>query len=271
MPNEGDAAMAIPVGVQLYSVRHEAAKDLPGVLARIKAIGYDGVEFAGYYDHPAPALRRMLDDAGLVCCGTHTGLDALLGDQLERTVELHQTIGATRAIVPGMAAEYTASAAAWRRTAGLFNEIAARLAEHGMETGYHNHHTEFTPTDTGELPWDIFFGNTVPAVIMQFDTGNAWLGGGDALTFLRKYPGRARSVHLKPFSPSLATPASPHAGFRPAIGEDETPWPELLRTCETRGGVQWYVVEYESDKYPPMQAIEICWRNLRQIMARQGG
>jgi sugar phosphate isomerase/epimerase len=259
--------MAIPVGVQLYSVRQEAAADLPAVLARVKAMGYDGVEFAGYYEHQAPALRRMLDTAGLVCCGTHTGMNALLGDELERTVEFHQTIGATRPIVPGMPAEYTANAAAWKRTAGVFNQIASRLEPYGMQTGYHNHHTEFTPTDSGELPWDIFFGNTVDAVIMQFDTGNAWLGGGQALPFLRKYPGRARSVHLKPFSPSLATAAAPHAGFRPAIGEDQTPWPELLRTCESVGGAEWYVIEYESDKYPPMEAIDICLRNLRRIMA----
>ena len=135
-----------------------------------------------------------------------------------------------------------------------------------MQTGYHNHHTEFTASDSGELPWDIFFGNTVDDVIMQFDTGNAWLGGGEALPFLRKYPGRARSVHLKPFSPSLATEAAPEAGFKPAIGEDETPWPELLQTCESTGGVEWYVIEYESDKYPAMEAIDICLRNLRGIM-----
>ena len=56
------------------------------------------------------------------------------------------------------------------------------------------------------------------------------------------------------------------AGFRPAIGEDETPWAELLHTCETLGGVEWYVIEYESDKYPALEAIDICLRNLRTIM-----
>ena len=262
--------MTIPIAVQLYSVRHDAAADLPAVLARVKEMGYDGVEFAGYYDHSAEALRKMLDQTGLTCCGTHSGINVLLGDELERTVEFHQTIGATRPIVPGLPAEYTASAAAWKRTADTFNEIAARLKAYGMQTGYHNHHTEFTASDSGELPWDILFGNTVDDVIMQFDTGNAWFGGGEALPFLRKYPGRARSVHLKPFSPSLVTEADPHAGFKPAIGEDETPWPELLQTCESIGGVEWYVIEYESDKYPAMEAIDICLRNLREIMAADG-
>jgi len=258
--------MSIPVAVQVYSVRDEAAADLAGVLARIKKMGYDGVEFAGYYDHSAEAIKKMLDDTGLAVCGTHSGIDTLMGDELEPSIEFHKTIGNTRPIVPGLPGEYTESAEAWKNTAGVFNEIAAKLAEVGMETGYHNHHTEFTPFDNGELPWDIFFGNTVNDVIMQFDTGNAWLGGGEALPFLKKYPGRAKTVHLKPFSPSLVTEDSPHAGFRPAIGEDETPWDELLETCETTGGTEWYIIEYESDKYPPMEAIDICLKGLKAIM-----
>lgn len=263
--------MTIPVGVQLYSVRNDAAADLPAVLARIKQMGYDGVEFAGYYDHTPKDLRRMLDDAGLACCGTHTRIDALLGDALEKTVEEHQVIGTIRPIVPGLPPEYKESAEAWKRTAEVFNGIAERLKAHGMETGYHNHHTEFAPFDSGEVPWDIFFGSTVDDVIMQFDTGNAWLGGGQALPFLRKYPGRARSVHLKPFSPSLSTQEDPHGGFKPAIGEDETPWAELLSVCETVGGVEWYVIEYESDKYPPMEAVDICLRGLKGIQAGERG
>lgn len=259
--------MSIPVGVQLYSVRDDAAADLPAVLARVVEMGYDGVEFAGYYDHTPKALRQMLDDAGLVCCGTHTRLDALSGDQFEKTVEEHKVIGATRPIVPGLPPECVESPEAWKQTAEAFNEIAGKLADHGMQTGYHNHHTEFTAFDTGEVPWDIFFGNTAAEVIMQFDTGNAWLGGGEALPFLRKYPGRARSVHLKPFSPSLSTEADPHGGFKPAIGEDETPWTELLETCESVGGVEWYVIEYESDRYPPMEAIDRCLAGLRQIIS----
>jgi len=258
--------MAIPIAVQMYSVREDAAADLPGVLARIADMGYDGVEFAGYYDHSGPDIRKMLDDTGLVCCGTHSRIDTLLGDEFGRTVDLHQTLGATRPIVPGLSAEYTQSADAWRKTAGIFNEIAAKLKAHGMQTGYHNHHTEFTPSDSGELPWDIFFGNTVDDVIMQFDTGNAMFGGGEAIPFLKAYPGRARTVHLKSFSPSLVSGDNPHAGFGPAIGEDETPWAELLEACETVGGTEWYIVEYESDKYPPMEAVDICLRNLRNMM-----
>ncbi|MCS7066416.1 MAG: hypothetical protein NZL85_09115, partial [Fimbriimonadales bacterium] len=85
--------MSIKVGVQLYSVRDDCQRDLPGTLQAVAQIGYAGVEFAGYYGYDAKTLRQMLDDNGLVCCGTHIGIDQLLGDNFERTVEFHQTLG----------------------------------------------------------------------------------------------------------------------------------------------------------------------------------
>lgn len=68
-----------------------------------------------------------------------------------------------------------------------------------MVTGYHNHFTEFAPLD-GEMPWDTFFGNTKKEVVMQLDTGNAMHGGADPVPFLKRYPGRALTVHLKEYA-----------------------------------------------------------------------
>ena len=253
----------IPIALQLYSVRDEAAKDLPGVLKAVAKIGYEGVEFAGYYGHSPEDLRRLLDDNGLRCAGTHIGLETLLGDEFEKSVEFHKTIGNKFPIVPGFAEQYRNSRAAWRKTADLFNELADKLAPLGMRTGYHNHNIEFQPLD-GELPWDTFFGNTKPAVVMQFDVGNAMSGGANPVTFLERYPHRAATVHAKPYSPSLDKD-NPGAGFRPIIGEDEAPWAEIFRLCETAGDTEWYIVEYESDKYPPMQAVDLCLRKLKEM------
>lgn len=254
----------IPIAVQLYSVREEAAANLPGVLSAIAEMGYEGVEFAGYYGYSAQDLRKLLDDTGLKVAGAHVGIDTLLGDDFEKSVEFHQTIGNSYPIVPGLPGQYTESRDAWLRTAQIFNEIADKLAPYGMQTGYHNHHTEFTPLD-GEEPWDTFFGNTKESVIMQLDTGNAMHGGADPVPYLKRYPGRAITVHLKPYSPSLKTEDDPHGGFRPCIGEDESPWRDILNLCESIGGTKWYIVEYESDKYQPMDAIKRCLDALRAM------
>ncbi len=247
----------LPIAVQLYSVRDDCAKDLPGVLSAVAKMGYEGVEFAGYYGYDAVALRTLLDDNGLKVCGCHVGLDTLIGDELENSIAFHQALGNINLIVPGLPGSRTASTEAWLETARTMNEIAATLAPLGMRTGYHNHTIEFQPfTPGGELPWDTFFGNTDPAVIMQFDTGNAMHGGAEALPFLRNYPGRAKTVHLKEYSAT-----DPNA----LLGAGSVPFEEIFAVCESTGGTEWYIVEQESYAYPPLECIDRCLQYLRSI------
>lgn len=246
----------IPVGLQLYSVRDDCAKDLVKTVTAVAKMGYRGVEFAGYHGRDARTLRKLLDDVGLQCCGTHIGLDTLLGDALPETIEFNQILGNRFLIVPGLDAKHTSSRQAWQNTARTFNEIAEKVKPHGMRVGYHNHTTEFHALD-GELPWNTFFGNTRNDVVMQFDTGNAMHGGGDATLYLKRYPGRAATVHIKPFSKS-----KPNA----LLGDDELPWPEIFRLCETIGNTEWYIVEYESDAYAPLISVE----KTLEVMRRWG-
>jgi len=252
----------IPIGVQLYSVRTECAKDLPKTLAAIAKMGYAGAEFAGYYDYSAKDLRKMLDDVGLNCCGTHIGLDTLQGDALKATVEFNQILGNKFLIVPWIDEAKRANKAACTETAKVFNAIADALEPFGMRTGYHNHHAEFTPVD-GETPWDSLFGATKSSVVMQLDTGNGLAGNADLIGILKKFPGRAGTLHLKPYSPSLAATGGMEAGFKPLIGEDEVPWNDVFSLVEGAGGTEWYIVEYESDAYPPLEAVDRCLKVLR--------
>ncbi len=218
-------------------------------------MGYVGVEFAGYYGYDAPALRKMLDDLGLMVAGAHVGIDTLLGDELKRSVEFHQILGNRFLIVPGLPEARRNSRAAWLETARTMNAIAAELRPHGMRTGYHNHTIEFVPLD-GELPWDTFFGNTDPDVVMQFDTGNALHGGAAASPFIRRYPSRATTVHLKEYAA---------ANDRALIGEGDVPWPDIFELCETVGGTEWYIVEQESYAFPPLDCVDRCLQSLRAM------
>jgi sugar phosphate isomerase/epimerase len=253
----------IPIALQLYSVRTDCEKDLAGTLAAVAEMGYDGVEFAGYYGRSAAELRTMLDDLGLVAAGTHTGLDTLMRDQLAETVAFNRTLGNRFLIVPSLPEERRSSRQAWLETAALFNEIAEALAPGGMVTGYHNHYVEFQPLD-GELPWDTFFGNTRQDVVMQIDLGNALRGGADPVPFIERYPGRAVTVHLKSYSQEAGR-ADPRLGYRPLIGEDDIPWEQVFSTCEKVGGTEWYIVEYESDAYPPLEAVDRFLKALRSM------
>lgn len=246
----------IPIGLQLYSVRQDCEKDLPAVLAAVRKMGYQAVEFAGYYGRDAKTLRQLLDDHGLKCCGTHTALNTLLGAEFPRTVEFNATLGNKFLIVPSLDANRRQGKKGWQETAALFNELAARAAASQMRVGYHNHSIEFTPVD-GELPWDLFFGTTRKDVVMQFDTCNAAHGGGDATVYLKRYPGRATTVHIKPYSKT-----KPNA----LMGDDELPWKEVFNLCETVAGTEWYIVEYESDAFPPLVSVD----KTLQVLKRWG-
>jgi len=222
-------------------------------------MGYDGVEFAGYYGRSADELRKMLDGLGLKVAGTHIGIETLLGDELDKTIEFNRTIGNKFLIVPGFPRERTKSKATWLETAKVMNDIAEKLRHRGMRTGYHNHSMEFQPLE-GALPWDIFFGATVHDVVMQLDTGNAMHGGvtmDGLLDILKKYKGRATTVHLKEYSKS---------NDKAIIGEGDTRWKELLSTCETVGAAQWYIIEQESYAFSPLECAKRCVQNLRGML-----
>lgn len=247
----------IPVGVQVYSVRREAEKDLAGTLAKIAQMGYEGVEFAGYYGHSAKAVRQMLDDNGIVCCGTHTGMDTLSDQNLAATIEYNQILGNKYLIVPWLNPRSDNPREAWLQYAERFNALAEKVRPHGMMVGYHDHAHDHAPLgDT--TPWDILFSNTVKDVVMQIDTGNTMSGGADPLSYLRKYPGRAITVHLKEYSAT---------NKNAMIGEGDVNWAEFLRLTRTIGGTRWYIIEEEKDIVPPLEGIEISLRNFERLRA----
>jgi len=252
-------AKKIPIGLQLYSVRDACGKDLPGVLAAVAKMGYQGVEFAGYHGRKAEELRKMLDDNGLKCCGTHTGLDTLTGNALQGTIEFNKTIGNKYLIVPGLPHANMASVQALIGTAKLFTELAEKVntldnAPAGMCVGYHAHGGDFKAVG-GQVPWEVLFSHAGPAVVMQLDTGNCLDGGGDPIAILKKFPGRSATIHLKE-----------HGGKPGAvIGEGLVKWQEVFDLCETTGGTQWYIVEQESYAGSPLDAVKGCLESLHKM------
>jgi sugar phosphate isomerase/epimerase len=240
----------IPVGVQLYSVRGVAAKDFPGTIEAVAKLGYKGVEFAGYYgwDAKPKELRKLLDDNGLKCCGTHTGLNTITGDALKATAELHSVLGNPYLTVPSMSAK---DEQGWLDLAGKFNDILPQADALGMRIGYHAHGGDFRDLG-GKTPWEIFFDNTDKRVLMQIDTGNCLAGGGDPVAMLKKYPGRSLTVHLKE-----------QGGAEGAvIGQGDIPWKDVFEVCETTGGTLWYIVEHETGP-GSLDGIRGCLEGLR--------
>lgn len=247
----------IPIALQLYSVRGECTGDLPATLKTVAELGYEGVEPWGYdgqavewLGHRPAELRKMLDDNGLRCCGMHIATGALLGDNLARTVELNAALG-NRFLIVAADKPRMSAAESTLKLAAILNEVAAKLKPQAMYTGYHAHGFDFEVVE-GMIAWDRLFSNTDPDVIMQMDIGNCANGGGDPIGTLKKFPGRARSVHLKDYGGPAGS----------VIGEGEADWPEVFRLCETEHPTEWYVVE---EGGPEGLGFEVCGRSLQAL------
>ena len=248
----------VPVGLQLYAIRGECEKDLIGALAGVAALGYAGVEPWGHrgddvswMGRAAADLRRLLDDQGLTCCGIHMATEALIGDNLARSIELSQILGNHFLIV---AADHgrmqTMNGIADLAT--ILNQAADTLQPLSLFTGYHAHGFDFAEVE-GEQAWYHLFRQTKPEVIMQLDIGNSAGGGGDPVDILRTFPGRAKSVHLKDYGKPGCV-----------IGEGIADWDEIFRLCDTTQPVEWYVVE---EGGPDGLGFDVCGRSLAALKA----
>jgi sugar phosphate isomerase/epimerase len=248
-------AKKIPIGLQVYSVRNEAQKDLAGVIAQVAEMGYDGVEFAGYYNWPAEKIRKLLDEHKLKCCGTHTGVNEMMGERFAKTVEFNKTIGNKNLIAPsGMR---TGSQEAVVQFAKQMTELAAKAKEQGMRVGYHNHAGEFD-AKAGFIAWEVFASNSSKDVILQVDIGHIARAGADPAKYMQMFPGRLTTVHVKDFAKGKPDPV---------VGEGEVDWPAMFKICEGAGGTEWYIIEDEAT-VGPMQRIKTDIQNLRKLLAK---
>jgi sugar phosphate isomerase/epimerase len=223
----------IPIGFQLYTVRGEFEKDVPGTLKALGQMGYQGVEFWGYAgtpkvyrDYSGADLRRILDDNGLKCCGMHLELGALSGDKLKRTVENDQALGNIYLNVAA-AKDRMVSVPKISELATLLNLASMQCRDFKMMVGYHAHPFDFVRFN-GRFAWEYLFSRTLPEINMQMDVGNCLSGGGDPIAMLKEFPGRTRTIHIKEHEDKTF---------------DSDYYKEVFRLCETTCGTRWYIVE----------------------------
>ncbi|MCL1856287.1 MAG: sugar phosphate isomerase/epimerase [Kiritimatiellaeota bacterium] len=248
----------IPIGVQLYSVRGDVAGDAAGTLSAIKAMGYEGVEFAGLHQHAPSVWKAMLGDSGLCAVGAHIGFDRVLPENLRETIDTYKAIGCASVAVAGLPHDWTDTLDGYRRVCSVMNLAAVTLAKEGMALGYHNHDFEFKFVEN-RIPYDLMTKCLTADVFLQLDIGNLYRGGIDGVAFARTHAKRLNTVHLKAYKADCETAV---------IGEDDISWTAALAACESAGAVRWYVVEHEAYANPPMVCIKQCLDTLTRIASR---
>lgn len=250
----------LPVGLELYSVRDELAKDLMGTVRTVANQGYEVVEFYSPYfswttDY-AKDVRKLLDELNIKCLSTHNPRAALDGDGLKKAIELNQIIGSKTIVVasPGR----TDTKDDWKKIADALTAASEALKPLKMRTGYHNHQLEFTEKD-GVRPMPFLAANTPKDVTLQFDVGTCMEVGYDPIAWINANPGRIRSLHLKDWG------AGADKGYKVLFGEGDTPWKGLLDAAEAKGGAEYYLIEQEGSRFPPFETSEKCLANFRKV------
>jgi sugar phosphate isomerase/epimerase len=246
----------VPVATQLWCVRKQLAQDIPGTLQALSSIGFQAVELENAFKKSGPEWRKHLDATRLQACGFHHRLDELQGDKLAATVEFNQAIGNRNLIVRSLPDEVYTSADLLAKTATAINEVAERLKPHKMRVGYHNHTTDFNRIE-GEYWWNRFADRTTKDVVLQLDTGNASeMEGVPLVELIRRNAGRTVSMHVKPHSKK-----NPDA----YLGADELDWPTIMTASESVGGIEWYIIEYEREGVPPLEALEANFESFKKL------
>ena len=244
------------VGLELFSVREDLARDLFGTVRTVAKIGYEAVEFFSPYYQWEPAyakqVRQLLDEVGLVAPSTHNGANVFTPEGLKKAIELNQTIG-SNLIVMASAGRGVATIDDWKRVAERLAAASETLRPLGMRAGFHNHQLEFTAID-GTRPMDVIAKNTPQDFVLQLDVGTCVHAGQDPVAWIKANPGRITSIHCKDWAPGEGE----NKGYHVLTGEGAAPWKAIRAAAESVGGVETYLIEQEGSRFPPFETATKC-------------
>ena len=177
---------------QLYSARNYPS--FPELLSKLSQIGYKQVEGYGGLYADAAGLRAELDKDGLSMPTGHFGLDML--KDTSTTLKTVETLGIKTVFCPAIPQDQRKQPeAGWVQLAETLAELAVTYKKAGLGFGWHNHHFEFWPTETGKLPMNIILDT---ATDIEWEADVAWIvrGENDPQKWFDAYGQRITAVQI---------------------------------------------------------------------------
>ena len=259
--------MAFSVGLQLFTVRNEMKENLYATLKQVKAVGYDGVEFAGLFNHTPEEIRDICKDLGLDPISAHVPYADMLADP-EGVLGAYKTIGCKFVVVPYLdKKEFTTveNVMVIIKNIEMLCGVAKKM---GMTMLYHNHDFEFIKLE-GKYVLDLIY-DSIPADLLKTEIDTCWVnvGGENPAEYLLKYQDRSPIVHLKDFYGEKSenmyeligienkAPVRPsNFEFRP-VGSGMQNFPTILESAK-KVGAEWVIVEQDKPSLglTPMESI----------------
>jgi sugar phosphate isomerase/epimerase len=270
----------LPVGLQLYSIRDDMAKDFKGTLQKVKEMGYDGVEFAGLFGNTPEEVKAMCAEIGLNPISAHVPLADMLADT-DKVIADYKAIGCKYIVVPYVTEERRPGGELFMQMIEEIRAIGQKAKDAGLVLLYHNHDFEFKKVENGEFGLDFLY-SSVAADLLQTELDECWVkyAGQDPVAYLQKYAGRAPVVHFKDYYVEGEQVGDPYAliglnedekksntafEFRP-LGCGVQNIPELLKAAEAAGS-QWIIIEQDQPSMgkSPMECVAMSMEYMKKV------
>ena len=263
----------IPLGIQLWTVKSETAKDVEGTLRAVYAAGFREIEFAGYYGKPPADLGKLMRDIGFTLVSTHAGAGDIAknGDQIiadAKALGLKYVVCSSPMVMPEKEKlpwherMEAVDLEDWKMNAELFNKFGRQVSEAGMVFGYHNHSSEFKKYD-GKTAFDHLFEMTDAAhVKVQLDVGWVTVAGLDPVALLEQYKGRVVSLHVKDVARRGADGKEPPSV---TLGEGVIDWKKVLGKAHATGVKHYFYEQEDPFTRPVLEAVKISGDYLAKL------
>lgn len=240
------------IGVQLYTARDAMKADLPGTLAKIAAIGYKEMEFAGYFDHSPKDVIALLKKNGITSPSAHVSYD-IVESYWPEALETAHTVGQTYLVCPYIDEKIRATADGWKKIVDAFNRAGETSKKAGIQFAYHNHWWEFVPDKAlgGKFAYDYLLESTDKNLVkMELDLCWISVAGQDPVAYFKKYPGRFPLVHVKDMKALPKITPEQLATYKmdeidkgmTSVGDGIIDWKRIFASADV-GGIKHYFVE----------------------------
>ena len=240
----------IPIGFQTWTVREQLAKDFPGTLKSIAALGYQVTELCSPLGYSDPGfaqlakmktadLRRIIQDAGLTCPSCHFGLKEFSPENIDQRIEFAQQLGLQHMVCSGFFLPKPVTLKDYLSAADGFNKAAEKIKAAGLQAGYHNHNFEFEKLED-RLLYDALLERFDPDLVkLQFQTAVITLGY-KAADYFTKFPARFISAHLSDWTKDKK---------EMPVGKGVIDWKEFFAAAKA-AGVGLFFVEMDPETFP---------------------
>jgi sugar phosphate isomerase/epimerase len=233
------------LGLQLYSLRREAAKDLPQTLKLIQKLGFTELEVGGSYGHTASEFKRMLDGFGLKVTSMGAAW-AQLSTSLNEVIDNARALGAEYVTCSQIPRKKQLTLDDVSRATEALNRWGQGLTASGLRLCYHTHGYEFVSGPNGTL-FDALASGMDPK-LANFEMDVFWVvfGNQDPVKLLERYSGRFPLMHVKDIrsgEPRTFNPGTVAEEASVPLGKGEVNWPAVLAAARLHGVRHYYLEE----------------------------